>query len=468
MVPEVCNGLDDDCDGAIDDGVLITFYEDADGDSFGSTAGDAMTREACFRPEGFADDRTDCDDSDGDVHPAAAEVCDLGRVDENCDGISNPAERCTCSEGDPPMMCAMGGICAMGTVSCVGGSWSPCSIMPLAETCNGLDDDCDGLGDADEGLTRTCFADGDGDGYAASGAVPTERCPDPLRPTVGECPMDFTDRVPMGPDVDCDDTRRDARPGAAEVCSGTPPTVDEDCDGRLDEGLRIDCYADGDGDRFAVPGALMSTACMSAGCPAGTTSVVPAGLTTVDCMEGDPSFNPAAADNTCDCRDQDCDGRNDDAAPDGMRVNHYVDEDGDLYGRRVVRQCACDHSGGTIDRGGDCKDDPDDPVSPTVNPGVTAFSTSDFVEECIPSHGMPCPFPAFRSYDWNCDGTQERQPANTASCAPACSAGIVCGGGTGFVYTATPACGSLVPYRDCGTCSVCRAPGTADRAIGCR
>ena len=50
-VPEVCNGLDDDCDGVVDDGVTSDYYPDLDGDGFGSNT--ATKRVACTPPTGF-------------------------------------------------------------------------------------------------------------------------------------------------------------------------------------------------------------------------------------------------------------------------------------------------------------------------------------------------------------------------------------------------------------------------------
>ena len=78
---EVCNGIDDDCDGQIDEGVKTTYYGDADGDGYGDPAN---TTEACSAPAGYVENDGDCDDTDSAVNPGATEVCN--GIDDNCDG----------------------------------------------------------------------------------------------------------------------------------------------------------------------------------------------------------------------------------------------------------------------------------------------------------------------------------------------------------------------------------------------
>ncbi|MBP7147304.1 MAG: right-handed parallel beta-helix repeat-containing protein [Acidobacteria bacterium] len=79
---EICNGVDDDCDGTIDDNAVpLTFYRDADGDGYGHT-GD--TAQGCTPPAGYVANSSDCNDADDSIHPGAAEACDA--VDQDCDG----------------------------------------------------------------------------------------------------------------------------------------------------------------------------------------------------------------------------------------------------------------------------------------------------------------------------------------------------------------------------------------------
>ncbi|MEA3325288.1 MAG: putative metal-binding motif-containing protein, partial [Euryarchaeota archaeon] len=72
---EVCNGIDDNCDGQIDEGVMTTYYGDADGDGYGDPEN---ATEACSAPDGYVTDNTDCDDTNADVNPGATEVCGNG------------------------------------------------------------------------------------------------------------------------------------------------------------------------------------------------------------------------------------------------------------------------------------------------------------------------------------------------------------------------------------------------------
>ena len=84
---EVCDGIDNDCDDAVDDADAdvdnstgVQFHLDADGDGFGAVA----ETWACIVPDSAVEDATDCDDTRTDVSPIGSEVCD--DVDNDCDG----------------------------------------------------------------------------------------------------------------------------------------------------------------------------------------------------------------------------------------------------------------------------------------------------------------------------------------------------------------------------------------------
>ena len=79
---EVCDGVDQDCDGQIDEGLMVQWSPDTDGDGFGDPT---WVVEACDRPSlTSVSQGGDCDDTDDTVHPDAPEVCD--GVDQDCDG----------------------------------------------------------------------------------------------------------------------------------------------------------------------------------------------------------------------------------------------------------------------------------------------------------------------------------------------------------------------------------------------
>ena len=78
---EICDELDNDCDGRVDEDVLNRYFRDDDGDGYGQ---DTEDTEACDAPSGTAAERGDCDDADDAISPAATEVCD--DVDNDCDG----------------------------------------------------------------------------------------------------------------------------------------------------------------------------------------------------------------------------------------------------------------------------------------------------------------------------------------------------------------------------------------------
>jgi hypothetical protein len=88
---EICNGMDDNCDGLVDEGVTQTFHADADGDGYGNPLVSVV---ACAAPTGYVADHTDCDDNNPLIHPGRPEICN--GADDNCDGVTDPG----CADDD--------------------------------------------------------------------------------------------------------------------------------------------------------------------------------------------------------------------------------------------------------------------------------------------------------------------------------------------------------------------------------
>jgi hypothetical protein len=223
VAPELCNGIDDDCDGVVDDDAAggDWFYVDADGDGWGLAA---YAEQHCAQQvEGWSPQRGDCNDYDPGVHPGADELCN--GADDDCDGRTDEgavdattwyADDDLDGWGDdlhtwpaceqPDGWVAVGGDCDDGEPDVNPGAVEVCWTEG--------DDDCDGeTNDPEAADCEEWYQDADGDGYGGAGACLCE----PREPFL----LDSSE--------DCDDDDPDVHPGAEEV----DDWVDDDCDGQV-------------------------------------------------------------------------------------------------------------------------------------------------------------------------------------------------------------------------------------------
>lgn len=285
---ERCNGVDDDCDGAADE----NFELEHDVDNCG----------ACGRTCDVAGAVAFCRDGDcgisaclagfHDCNSSAGDGCESEgpcSPDSECDGDDDDDDGAIDEAYVPDSSCGRGACRAGNTPSaCVDGDVKPCEPGPPAagEACDGRDEDCDGAIDEGLGVGESCTV---GVGFcAASGRM--------VCSANGAVECDAIPRLPLPEDR----------------CDG----VDGDCDGALDE------------DHVSSGGAA---------CP-GVTGVC-AGNSVIECRDGAEVCVPGdAADEVCNALDDDCDGRYDEqmarwAAPVYLPFARRVDGEP----RRAVR-----------------------------------------------------------------------------------------------------------------------------------
>ena len=403
---EDCDGVDDDCDGVIDEGVMGSWYLDADSDGYGDSS---ATVEGCTQPSGTTTDSTDCDDADASINPDGTELCD--GVDNDCDGLLDEAGAEDAptwymdSDGDGY------GNPGATTEACTSPSGyttdstdcddADATISPDAdELCDGVDNDCDGELDEDDAVDASAWnVDSDGDGYGDAGST-VSACTQPSGTT--------TDTT------DCDDADAAINPAASELCNG----VDDDCDGDIDEDSAVDVatwYYDMDGDGYGDPGGS------TASCSPPSDFVADSS----DCDDGDAAVYPGAVE-LCDGVDNDCDGLVDADDPDGVGMSlWYTDADGDGYGTGTPVEACSQPSGTSIDPF-DCDDGDADihPLADELCNGVDDDCDGDIDEDSAVDASTWYTDADGDGYgDPGTDSTACSQPSGTTSHASDCDDG---------------------------------------------
>ncbi|WP_242158237.1 MopE-related protein, partial [Aestuariivivens sediminis] len=311
---EVCDGIDNNCNGQTDEGVKTTYYADSDGDGYGNPA---STTQACSPPSGYVSNNTDCDDTDANVNPGETEILDNGK-DDDCNPSTLDSSADVDDDGD-------GFTENEGDCDDTNPDINPNAI----EICDGKDNDCDGQ--TDEGVTTTYYADNDGDNYGDLSS-PTQACSLPPGYVLNN--------------TDCDDTDNTVYPGAPELCDGK----DNDCANGVDDGVVFqDYYTDADGDGYGDAGDVPESSC----------SAVSGKVTNnLDCDDTDDTIYSGAQE-LCDGKDNDCNGQTDE----GVTTTYYADNDGDNYGDPASTTQACSPPSGYVSNNTDC-DDTDNTVYP--------------------------------------------------------------------------------------------------------
>ncbi|MEI6950874.1 MopE-related protein, partial [Paraflavisolibacter sp. H34] len=170
--PEICDALDNDCNGIVDDGSAVqAWYKDADKDGYGNIRYRFVS---CVAPAGYVADSTDCNDASNVVYPGAPEICDA--LDNDCNGIIDDGFVVQAWYKDVDKD-GYGNI-KFRIVSCMAPAGyvadsTDCNdasnvVYPGApELCDALDNDCNGK--VDDGLiVKTWYKDGDKDGYGTT------------------------------------------------------------------------------------------------------------------------------------------------------------------------------------------------------------------------------------------------------------------------------------------------------------
>ena len=415
--PSATDSDGDGIDDADEVAAHFTWYADADGDGFGEPGTGTVSSTA---PSSTVGNDGDCDDSDPAVNPDAAEICDSGNVDEDCNTLADDADPGTDTAGMVSWYPDVDGdsygqASASGNIGCdaTGAEVEDATDCDDADAAihpgatdtwyDGVDSDCDGASDFD--------ADGDGydsDSYGGGDCDDASSAANPGEPetwydgTDADCDgasdydadADGHDSDGYGGD-DCDDGAATTYPGATDAWYDG---VDADCAGDADYDADVDGYDSDayggtdcdDGVATTYPGATdawydgVDADCAGDGdYDADADGYNSDAYGGTDCDDQDAAFNPGATE-ICDGEDNNCSGDVDDEDADWDATTGgtwYPDDDGDAWGDDANAISACDQPSDTTSLAGDCDDG-----DATINPSA--------IEDC-------------NGYDDDCDGVAD-------------------------------------------------------------
>jgi len=336
---EECDGVDNNCNGELDETGSTVWYFDDDGDGYGDFN---IATLSCEQPPDYVSNSLDCDDLDPMQNPDAQEICDW--EDNNCNGIldDNAVDGTVWyvdadsdgfgSNTSTTTSCTQPVGYASNTDDCDDSRFE--SSPAALEFCNGIDDDCDGQTDEEDVVDfQVFYTDADGDGYG-----------DPFQPVQG-C------TVPQGAVTnaqDCDDSNGSVYPYAIEICNG----IDDNCNQSVDENAVDQLIYFLDADVDGIGGTTFQLACSQ---PSGYV------LGTGDCDDTNASVQPNATE-VCNGIDDNCNGSVDENIPTNA---WYLDADGDSFGTSGIVAYNCLQPTGYVADTSDCNDS-DAGINPTA------------------------------------------------------------------------------------------------------
>jgi uncharacterized protein (TIGR03382 family) len=234
---EKCDVIDNDCDGKVDETFVLATDKNNCG-RCGNVCAFPHTVPKCSAGTCGFNSATDCVPGFFDIDGMQANGCEYSctktnggvekcdGVDNNCDGIADNGTMAGVGVACSAVTPAKGACIANGTTTCSAGA-IVCSgaTQPTLETCNGVDQDCDGVADGAENITQSCYTGAAGTQGVGLCKAGSQLCTGTI---FGGCTGQVTPTT--------------------EACDGN----DNDCDSRVDEGLNaVACY-DGPGGTSGV------------------------------------------------------------------------------------------------------------------------------------------------------------------------------------------------------------------------